>query len=532
MLSTADGEKSTTPTLFSQEIAEEGVVVKSLKDVREPSLDPRRFSHIAFKRHETTDSSAEKGKKRQEPIYIEFAPGAPHNPVNFSLRKKWAITSIACFATLISSSTSSAYNMGFASMTRDLNATNFQASIGLSVYALGFGIVPLVTASFSEEFGRQPLYIVSGIVFLLMYMMIALSKNIQTVILARLIQGACGSTGATMVGGTIADIWTPRERGLPMSIFSVIALGGTGLGPVFAGWIEMNPKLEWRWIQWIQMIICALFLVLLPFVMRETRSSVLLMRIARKLRKETGNHHIRARVEDERAKLSTLIWISCTRPVHFMLTEMVVLSFSIWIGFAWGVVYCLVESVSGAFSNLHHFSIGFTGLIFLTMVIGSFIGFVSNILQEKLYQKNFPTRGPEARLYFACFAGILLPVGMFIYAWSSFERIPWIALAIGITLFVWAVFIIYVAVFTYLADCYGPFTSSALAGQSLARNLSATAFPFFTTQMSQRLDYKWANTLFGCLAALMIPIPFVLFFYGPTIRSRSKFSSAVMKLQQ
>jgi MFS family permease len=39
-----------------------------------------------------------------------------------------------------------------------------------------------------------------------------------------------------------------------MAIFSVAAMGGTGLGPVAAGWVEMNPKLEWRWIQWIQMM--------------------------------------------------------------------------------------------------------------------------------------------------------------------------------------------------------------------------------------------------------------------------------------
>jgi len=39
-----------------------------------------------------------------------------------------------------------------------------------------------------------------------------------------------------------------------MSIFAVVAVGGTGFGPVYAGWIEMNPNLEWRWIQWIQMM--------------------------------------------------------------------------------------------------------------------------------------------------------------------------------------------------------------------------------------------------------------------------------------
>lgn len=39
-----------------------------------------------------------------------------------------------------------------------------------------------------------------------------------------------------------------------MSIYSFSALGAIGLGPVIAGWIEMNPHLEWRWIQWIHMM--------------------------------------------------------------------------------------------------------------------------------------------------------------------------------------------------------------------------------------------------------------------------------------
>lgn len=65
--------------------------------------------------------------------------------------------------------------MGYPSMIRDLNCTQFQATIGLSLYALGFGVTPLLTAPLSEEFGRQPLYIVSGIVFMLMHLAVALS---------------------------------------------------------------------------------------------------------------------------------------------------------------------------------------------------------------------------------------------------------------------------------------------------------------------------------------------------------------------
>lgn len=61
--------------------------------------------------------------------------------------------------------------------------------------------------------------------------------------------------------------------------------------------------------------ITMVFAASLPILMKETRSAVVLTRIAKKLRTETGDHRYRARVEDERASLRNLIWISCTRPL-------------------------------------------------------------------------------------------------------------------------------------------------------------------------------------------------------------------------
>lgn len=58
-------------------------------------------------------------------------------------------------------------------MLEELGCTELEATLGLSLYALGFGLVPLVTASFSEEFGRQPMYYISALGFFLMFVMIA-----------------------------------------------------------------------------------------------------------------------------------------------------------------------------------------------------------------------------------------------------------------------------------------------------------------------------------------------------------------------
>jgi len=59
-------------------------------------------------------------------------------------------------------------------MMDELNCTEFQATLGLSVYAFGFGVVPLFSSAFSEEVGRRPLYICSLVGFILMHLMVAL----------------------------------------------------------------------------------------------------------------------------------------------------------------------------------------------------------------------------------------------------------------------------------------------------------------------------------------------------------------------
>jgi hypothetical protein len=125
--------------------------------------------------------------------------------------------------------------------------------------------------------------------------------------------------------------------------------------------------------------------------------------------------------------------------------------------------------------------------------VGAFFGLATHMYQERLYAKNVARKGVEARLYGACAAGILFPSGMFIYAWCAFPFVHWMGLIAGITIFMWANFTIYLAAFTYLADVYGPFASSSLAGQSLARNLVSFSFPDKAVSQGTNLTRKDGN---------------------------------------
>jgi hypothetical protein len=192
----------------------------------------------------------------------------------------------------------------------------------------------------------------------------------------------------------------------------------------------------------------------------------------------------------------------------------------------------LLESVTTEFQSVYNFSVSETGFIFLSQCIGAIIGFIANIYQENLYKKYFTIKRQEARLYMACVAAIVLPVSMFIYAWTASPNIPWIVPVIALTAFMSAVFIIFQVAFLYLADCYGPYTSSAQAGQSLSRNIMALIFPLFTQQMFAGMTYQWGLSLWALLAVVMAPIPWVLLFFGSKIRSHSKISRKILEAEQ
>ncbi|KAG1738888.1 major facilitator superfamily domain-containing protein [Suillus paluster] len=451
----------------------------------------------------TSNASRLLNVRRKNADAVTFEDNDTRDPMNFSYKKKWTIT-------LVASAASASFSMGYQSMMRELNCTQFQATVGLSMWSIGFGMVPLITSSFTEEFGRLNIYIVSSFGFMLTEIMVALSPNIQTVILGRLLGGAFGSTGATLVGGSIADIWGPHERGQPMAFFSLACVAAIGLGPVIAGVIEADPRLGWRWIQWIHVMFSGAYFISVVLLMKETRATIVLTRLARKKRKETGDARYQAKAEIEKQSLMTLIKISCTRPIYLLLTEPLVQSFSLWIGFTWGVVFALVESVSPDFQAVYGFDIQNTGFIFSTITLGSFIGYFANIYQEKLYQKHYPRKRQEARLYLPCAAAILLPIGMFIYAWTVRPDIHWIVPAIGLTVFMSGAFVIFM----------------------VTGNLAVAIFPLFTTQMFARLTHKWSLTLFGCIGAALVPIPWVLFFYGSRIRARSRVSRKILEEQE
>jgi hypothetical protein len=72
-----------------------------------------------------------------------------------------------------------------------------------------------------------------------------------------------------------------------------------------------------------------------------------------------------------------------------------------------------------------------------------------------------------------------------------------------------------------MAGCYGIYSASALAGNSVIRSLMGGSLPLAGPPMYRALSPQWAGTLLGLAQVVMIPIPFCFYIWGAKIRAKS-----------
>ncbi|KAJ9606364.1 hypothetical protein H2200_009325 [Cladophialophora chaetospira] len=470
------------------------------------------------------------------------------SPLTWSSKHKNIILILCCWCTF-----TAAYSAGSYSIASGPQRTKWQLGevafiTGVTTWAIGFAVSPMFLAPFSEINGRRPVFIGSAIMFLAGQIACATTPTFGGMLAARFFVGAGASTFATMVGGVVSDMYNAEDRNTPMALYSGAALAGTGIGPLVSGFIV--GRASFRWVYYHQIISLSIMLVVVYFLFQETRGSVLLSRRAKVLNeylekledtipkpaagddKATPPLRLRYKVlaDENRSSLARMLYLSLTIPFKLLTTEPVVFFFSLWVAFAWGLLYMTFSVIPLIFMTRHNFTTEQCGAVFSAIAIGSILATLLSIYQEKLAKKRWPklNNSPEGRLYFPCLEGALLPIGLFWFGWTTSSSISWISPVLALGCAQMGIFVIYLAVFNYLADVYHKYASSALAAQSFMRNMFAAVFPLFTNQMFTRLDFAPASSLLGGIAALLTIVPWVLLFKGEQIRRRSRIASQIM----
>ena len=118
-----------------------------------------------------------------------------------------------------------------------------------SAYLLAYAVPLLITGRLGDRFGPKKLYLTGLVVFTLASLWCGLSGDVQTLILARVVQGFGAAIMTPQTMAVITRIFPPDRRGAAMGIWGATAGVATLVGPILGG--VLVDGLGWEWIFFI-----------------------------------------------------------------------------------------------------------------------------------------------------------------------------------------------------------------------------------------------------------------------------------------
>ncbi|KAK1771937.1 putative transporter mfs2 [Phialemonium atrogriseum] len=476
---------------------------------------------------EDTAAQGMQGGEKDTHIVAWDGPDDPKNPRNWSKAFRMTHVLLVSAFTLYSNLAATMFAPGAAFLIEEFHVTSsIVGTMTVTIYLLGFSFGPLILAPMSELYGRLPIYHLANLVYIGFTIGCALSTNITMFLVFRFFCGSAASAPLTIGAGTVADVIPARDRGKAMAIYGTGPLLGPVVGPIVGGFVA--EYIGWRWTFWIICIMACVFSLIAVFVMRETNEEVLLSKKAARLRKATGED-FRART-DKGLTSRQLLGRAIIRPAKMLIFSPIVFLLSLYGAFVFGLIFLLFATFPDVFEETYGFGPGVSGLAYLGLGIGMIVGLVLfGLLSDKMMNKkrggNDDNDGaaprPEMRLPLMIWVPPIIPVGFFWYGWSAQAHTHWIVPILGTSLIGLGSFFIVMPAQTYFVDIFGAQgAASALAANSVVRNISGAFLGLAAPPLYANLGLGWGNSLLGFLCLAFVPIPFLFYRYGEWLRVR------------
>ncbi|KAG5789991.1 hypothetical protein H9Q69_010955 [Fusarium xylarioides] len=454
---------------------------------------------------------------------------------SFPKWKKWYILTVIFWVQVSMNFNTSLYSNAIPGISEEFNVSAQAARCGAMIFLVLYAFGCELWAPWSEEFGRWPIMQASLFLVNIWQLPVALAPNFATIMVGRAL-GGLSSAGGSVTLGMIADMWESDHQQYAVAYVVFSSVGGSVLGPIVGGFCEQY--LHWRWSIWIQLILGGFVQIVHFLTVPETRSTILMNRIAKKRRKETnanfwGPDELVPFRERFSAKEILITW---TRPFKMLLTEPIVLVLSLLSGFSDALIFMFIQSFALVYKQWGFDAVQI-GLTFLAIGIGyviawlAFIPAIKKNIKERREKPNDERAQYESRLWFLLYAAPCLPIGLIGFAWTiQGPPIHWIGSLIFAAIVGIANYAIYMATIDYMICAYGPYSASATGGNGWARDflagvLTVPATPFFSNiGASSGKNLEYASTILFCISFVLVVAVYVIYWKGPALRARSPFA--------
>lgn len=287
----------------------------------------------------------------------------------------------------------------------------------------------------------------------------------------------------------------------------------------------------------------------------ETSSDKILLKRARRLRAITGRTDLKSASEIRQEKMSAkyIAFDALIKPWEINIKDPAMLFTTIYTALIYGIYYSFFELFPLVYQKIYYFNLGEIGLAFLSVLVGlcvaiaaycAYFYWVADPKYAKVEKQGIQIQ-PEARLWPGLVATFFIPVGLFLYgkpciigypnctslltssiAWTSRASIQWIASLLGVAISMFGVFIITQCMFIYLPFTYPRYSGSLFAANGFARSAFAAGAILYARPMFLRLGVDGGVSLLGGLCTLCCFGIYCIYFFGESLRRRSKFAAS------
>ncbi|KAI4152120.1 MAG: hypothetical protein LQ340_003094 [Diploschistes diacapsis] len=392
----------------------------------EIALEPRphaRFnsSNANSRAGNTEDAEAESAVPKREILQMEDC--YEELGFGFSSRKKWTILTVIFIVQVSMNFNTSLYSNALGGIASTYGVSEQAARCGAMIFLVLYAFGCEIWAPWSEEMGRKPVLQLSLFLVNIFQLPVALAPNFTTIMIGRAL-GGLASAGGSVTLGMVADMWNADEQQYAVAYVVLSSVGGSVIGPVVGGFVQ--GSLAWQWNIWIQLIFGAFAQLAHMALVPETRSTLMMNKIAKGRRKSGKNPNIYGPTEGKSIKdLFTVDEIVETwfRPFRMFLTEPIVLSLSLLSGFSDALIFMFIQSFALVYRqwNFNDWQIG---LAFIPLLLGYILAYISYLpaISRNVKQRH---RKPddekaqfESRLWWLLYTAPCLPIGLLGFAWT------------------------------------------------------------------------------------------------------------------
>ncbi|KAB8224898.1 major facilitator superfamily domain-containing protein [Aspergillus novoparasiticus] len=309
-----------------------------------------------------------------EAFLVTFDQDDAQNPLNWTKKRKWGGVTAAISGTgFVRIMVSTMMAPAIDTMAEELDVSITESTMALSVYLLATAFGPLIIGPLSEIYGRKSIFHITNIWFLVWSLVCGFARSKGLLISTRLLAGFGASAVYSLGYGVLGDVWSAEQRGRSFSLYFLIPLTGSAVGP-----ISYAP---------------------LP-----------LRRRAEKLRSDTGDSRYYATIEMREVRLSPLRKLSrsLSRPLRLLAFHPIIPMQAILEGIDYGLLYFALSSFQLSMSQRTVDRSKYPDCTIIAICIV-----------------------PELRITLLLPGALFTPIGFLLYSWAAQYHLIWVVVDIG-----------------------------------------------------------------------------------------------------